>query len=428
LYYPKVLVLSNNCFSLSSNNGRTLGNFFCGWPKNRVAQFYIKPEVPQEDICANYLCVSDRMVLKLLLGKKSQSNKNPPENPSEQETKPVNKNAFTMIVRYIIWKISRWRKHYGFDSFIDSFHPDMVLLQAGDTPLMYDLARSVSKKRNIPIVIYNSEDHVLRKKNYFSRDFLGVLTYPIFRHILNRSFVKTLKQSSYVIYISEKLQKAYQKLYQHNSTVIYTSTNIVSSTPRTSHDPLKISYFGNLDFNRYVSLVALANAFSEVDSRISVDVFGNITTPEIKASLESCKFIRTHGFVPYEVIRKVIDNSDILLHTESFDDMHQRINSNFFSTKIADCLASGKPFLVYAPSHIAFMEYLSEHNAAILIDNPDNLYETVYKTIKSEKFRFQYIDQALRLANENHNFDKNREKFQQILNLVFDKNANKDIC
>lgn len=422
--FPKVLIISNNCFSLSSNNGRTLGNFFNGWPQDKLAQFYIKPEIPQEDICSNYLCVSDKMVLDLLMMRKNtESGSETAEKSSTEEGKPVSKNAFTMLIRYMIWRIARWRKCYGFDKFVDAFAPEIVLLQAGDTPSMYDLARSISEKRNIPLVIYNSEDHVLRKHNYFPHSLLGKLTYPIFHHILNGSFVKTLKRSSYVVYISDKLQKEYQKLYSHNSSVIYTSTNVTANKQNHCNDPLKISYFGNLDFERYISLVDIANAFSAEDSRTVVDVYGKITAPEIHDALVNCKSICTHGFVPYEVIRDVIKNSDVLLHTESFSDSFQRINSNYFSTKIADCLASGKSFFAYAPGHIAFMEYLSENKAAILANKPEKLRETVANIVMSEEFRTQYVEKALWLANENHNFEKNKEKVQSILIKLYGESA-----
>jgi len=31
--YPRVLVISHNAFSLTSNNGKTFSSIFAGWPK-----------------------------------------------------------------------------------------------------------------------------------------------------------------------------------------------------------------------------------------------------------------------------------------------------------------------------------------------------------------------------------------------------------
>ena len=60
----KVLVVSNNCFSLSNSNGRTLGNLFAGWPKSDLAQFCVIAQDPNWDLCDNYYCLEDMTVLK----------------------------------------------------------------------------------------------------------------------------------------------------------------------------------------------------------------------------------------------------------------------------------------------------------------------------------------------------------------------------
>lgn len=62
--YPKVLVISHNCFSTSGSNGRTLGNFFVNWPKEAIAQFFIFNEIPDSSVCENYFRVTDTEALK----------------------------------------------------------------------------------------------------------------------------------------------------------------------------------------------------------------------------------------------------------------------------------------------------------------------------------------------------------------------------
>ncbi|MEG2402761.1 MAG: hypothetical protein RSB34_07500, partial [Muribaculaceae bacterium] len=62
--YPRTLVISNNSFSLTNSNGRTLGNFFIGWPKESLAQFCISSDGPNYDICNNYYCITDKEALK----------------------------------------------------------------------------------------------------------------------------------------------------------------------------------------------------------------------------------------------------------------------------------------------------------------------------------------------------------------------------
>lgn len=65
--YPRVLVVSNNCFSDSNSNGRTLGNFFINWDKDSIAQFYIQAELPNSNVCENFYRVTDYEVLNSFL-------------------------------------------------------------------------------------------------------------------------------------------------------------------------------------------------------------------------------------------------------------------------------------------------------------------------------------------------------------------------
>jgi hypothetical protein len=422
MWYPKILIISNNCFSLSSNNGRTLGNFFIGWPQAHLAQFYIKSEEPDKSICSNYLCISDHRVFEMLVrSKRSADIFRKQQVEINEQTNNIKKNSFTMIIRYALWSIAPWKSELF--NFIEKFTPDLILLQAGDTPMMYDITRIISKQKNIPIVMYNSEDHVLRSKDYFGNNNLSCLFFPIFIYLLRKSFRKTLNQTSHVIYISEKLQTTYQKLLCHESSVIYTSSDVNRCESPVEHSPLIVSYFGNLEFNRYISLIELANVFNKVDPRIIIDVYGKVSPGEMMNKLENCSTIRLKGFVHYDVIKQVMKDSDILLHVESFDGYYCHFNTHYFSTKIADCLASGRTFVVYAPSKIAFVEYLGANDAAIIISNKNELESTVKLITESLEFRMSKISNALFTADKNHNIDKNRERFQRIL-IKMIKNEN----
>ncbi|SDA11385.1 Glycosyltransferase involved in cell wall bisynthesis [Ruminococcus sp. YE71] len=409
--YPRVLVISNNCFSESTNNGRTLGNFFKGWPHDKLAQFYIKQEEPWKDVCEKYYCFTDKQVLNMLLHRKDQPNM--ADNNSNKDSTGVGKNAVTMIIRALLWKFIPW-ENMGFAKFVNNFKPEAVLLQAGDTIFMYDLAYKIAKKRRIPLYIYNSEDHVLREKNYFDNTTLGNIVYPIFHFWLKNSFWRTMKHTKTVIYISDKLKDTYNKIMKHNSEVIYTSTELLTSFNHAENCPLKVSYFGNMDFDRDSSLIELAEAFNESDKRIVIETYGRFPA-EIQNRLQKCKAIDIKGFVSYDKLKEVIENSDIIVHIESFSEYYAQFNDHYFSTKIADCLVSGKPFLVYAPAKIAFVEYLKNNDAAIIISDTTELKTIVNRTVNDSDYRKSKIINAINVANRNHNVDTNRRKFQSVL-------------
>ena len=62
--FPKVLVISHNVFSNTSNMGRTLKNFFIGWDKDSLAQLYLRSEIPTTNVCENYFRITDFDMLK----------------------------------------------------------------------------------------------------------------------------------------------------------------------------------------------------------------------------------------------------------------------------------------------------------------------------------------------------------------------------
>ena len=51
---PKILIISNNALSTTSNNGKTLESFLHYFDKNRIAQLYLKNEIfPYESFCSD---------------------------------------------------------------------------------------------------------------------------------------------------------------------------------------------------------------------------------------------------------------------------------------------------------------------------------------------------------------------------------------
>ena len=51
---PRVLVISNNSFSNTSNNGKTLASFFKDFSSENIAQLYFNKEVPDVEKFDNY--------------------------------------------------------------------------------------------------------------------------------------------------------------------------------------------------------------------------------------------------------------------------------------------------------------------------------------------------------------------------------------
>lgn len=420
---PKVLVISNECFSKTSSNGRTLGNFFIGWPKDHLAQFFLSGS-PDSYYCERYFKVSDRQSLNALLHRGCVGGETEPSN-EEAEKKPVKRerktarNALTMLGRNVIWKTGVW-KEKGYWNWVDAFAPDVVLLQSGDCAFMFDLAVETTKHTNAKLAIYNSEGYYYKDFDYFRGTGLAHTVYPVFKRQLKKSLEKAYAMAGCVFYICDELKEAYAKDFSGYAETIFTGSEIRYAEKAKKNDNFTTVYLGNLGLKRHESLMDIAQTLQEISKNLYVDVYGKATSEEVANALNTCCGIRYHGMVPYEKVKEILRDSDLLLHVESFDPFYQEDVKFGFSTKIADSLSSGNCFLLYAPEHFACFQYLKNNDAAYTASSKQEMEMILRNLVDDPKARARYRENALTLAEKNHRTEKNSEKFQSVLRKLVD--------
>ena len=311
--YPRLLVVSNECISAATSNGRTLRNFLVGWPKEKLAQFCIRSTAPDMDTCQRYYFVSDRHALhSFLTGKKASGEMIPEAVDAAYSDAPGGRNAMTMLIRNMVWSSKRWQGE-DFFRWVEDFSPELILFQSGDSAFMQDIARNLKQKYDIPLVIYNSEPFYFREKDYFRSHKYTELFYPAFRRQFCKAFEKCQRLADNTVYCCDELKEDYDKIFGPVSEVIHTVTQM---KPAEDHenDPLKISYLGNLDLDRYKSLVEIGCALQKVSSNLHLDVYGKIPDQATQDAFDNCAGIDYKGFVSYDQVVQVIGSSDILIH------------------------------------------------------------------------------------------------------------------
>ena len=133
----KVLVVSHNVFSFSSNMGRTLANFFKSFPCEDIAQLYLHTEVPTTDICKNYFRITDFDILKK---RKSETGTRLSEADiqkdlaSERIDEGVEAQIYQLgrkrrpwmyIGRNLLWGMGKW-KNSRLKQWLDDFDADII--------------------------------------------------------------------------------------------------------------------------------------------------------------------------------------------------------------------------------------------------------------------------------------------------------------
>ena len=427
--FPKLLVISNCCLSNSTSNGRTLKNFLIGWPKEKIAQFCIHFEKPDFSTCDNYYYISDWDALNAFCFKGSKNGVVSPMEEKNEKTasrnatitasnfdgNKVGRNAFSSYLREIVWSSKRWKGNY-FYKWVDNFHPEVILLQAGDSGFMCKLCFEISKRYKIPIVVYNSEAYYFKDFDYMKSTGWKKHFYPIFKRRFRKNFEKLMAKASSAVYCCDMLTEDYRKTFSTPGVTIYTATAVKpcekSNIP--SH-PFKISYLGNLGVGRHTGLIEIAEALQSISPEFKLDVYGKIPNDTVKNAFDSCPGINYNGFVSYEQVKEVMRESDVLVHTENFSDYYRVDLKYAFSTKIADSLASGTCFLLYAPEEIAVSQYLIKNEAAYVVGDKKELRKTLETLINTPDARSIYMAHAKEIVEKNHVADTNSATFQKIL-------------
>ena len=412
--YKNLLVISHNCFSKTGSNGRTLSNYIKGWKHDKIAQLYIHPEKPDFEVCSQYYCISDSDILKSILRKENPAgcivkDENKKENNAKKSNNKSVKNSFMFIMRELAWESRIWDEK-GLKLWVDTFKPEIILVQAGDSSFLFNIALSIAQKYSAEIVIYNTEGYYFKKTSYLQENKISKYMYPILNKHFKKCYEKLVGAAKCEIYNCSLLAEDY-------ASVLHTNNQVIMNTSEFTDEKVvypkkkKIIYAGNLGLYRHKSLIEFANALQKVDSNMWVDVYGKIPNERVREELMACQGIRFHGFISYEKLKIELRESQYLLHVESFDQFYKEDLKYAFSTKIADSLAAGSCLFVYAPGNMAISQYLRNSNAAVLINHSEMLVKEISYVLNDEYITKQYSDNGRKLAELNHDIKKNRRKF-----------------
>lgn len=418
----RVLVLSNNCFSLSNSNGRTLGNLFWGWPKENLAQFCVIARDPNWDVCSNYYCLEDRSVLKSFIHCKKAEGRRLYQAASEcvvdsNTIKISKKTVCKVIIRELVWSCKRWES-ISFKRWVNDFDPEVIVLQFGDSIFMQNIAYSISRERKIPLVIYNTEGYYFFSQNWYHSSLGDGLIFRIYKSVYKKVVRKLMGITSFCVYLNDKLKSDYDKEFGANSIVIYNSSSLEVSKPMAMSKKIsRISYLGNLDLYRDSAIMEVAEVLREINPEFNVDVYGR-ASESIRQRLESAPGVVYRGFITYDKVIKVIEESDVLLHVETEQGNKEWQLQYAFTTKIADSLSSGKCFVVYAPKELACSQYVESHQCGYVASDKEELKKVLDSVIYDDSIRNKIINNSLEVAMQNHNLQTNANKFQSILHEV----------
>lgn len=418
--YPKVLVISHNVFSLTSNNGKTMDAFFNGWDDNCISQLYFHSEIPTSNTCKRYFRITDFDLLKSIIKFKSpgevifidentlNSKSSRIDTGIEAEIYKSGRKIKSLMyfLRNLIWRLNTWNSR-KLNDWIDEFNPEVIFLVAGDYTFSIELALKICKKRNIPLVVFFGDDYyfleerkksILNKWNYYS---------------FKKSFNELFSYLKAYICASDKMLDLYTDKFFKEGYAIMTPTIVNNESESCMNNNIKISYMGNLGYERWKPLIEIGKCLKEIN--LQIDIYSHEKRGDVLSELSTENGIKFHGAVSSREVKSIIESSTIIVHVESIKEEIKNKTRYSMSTKIAESLGSGVCLFAYGPEDVSSIEYLIENNAACVVTRKEDLKSKLYAILENKELRKKHINNAYKLASSRHDFNKNTHIFYKII-------------
>ena len=414
----KILVISHLAFNNTNNVGKTLCCIFRDFPKEELSQIFFNPTPPNIDMCRSYFAVTDKDIIHSLKGV-SAGNRIIYDDSSSRNidgnayTGLIKKNTLSMLLRDFVWKLGRIN-YSELYSWIDDINPDVIFLAPGDSVFPYRIARKISKKKKLPVITFLMDDfyHGFRSR--------GVISF--FRNVwLRKSISGTIKVSSAIYSVCQEMADEYSKMFKKQIDVLYTPVDYDVPEPnlyQRKSNNLVFLYAGNLGLERWKVLCKIAEALdNHLGSRLVV--YSSPTYKEPIKELSAYKSFEFGGFVDANTLANRIKESDVVLHVESFNEEMIQRTLYSVSTKIPECLASGKVFLAIGSPLQAGIKYLMKNEAAYVCTSLDDIDKSINE-IHDPQFDYsRYLTNAYKLMQANHNAVTTRKILShKIQNLI----------
>lgn len=429
---PKILIISNNPLSTTSNNGKTLASFFTDFPAENIAQLYFSEEQPDNATYYNYYKISDVQILKSLItfknagetvsvAKKHRDNKYQKNILSNK----LRNNSFFRFMREIMWYIGKWETE-KLKNWVSEFSPDIVFFCAGNSGFAYDVVSSVLELKNSKLVTYITDDYILPRNTISPFWWLH-------RNVIYKKMKKNVNRCDLFATISEEMRHEYKKIFDKDSiTILNIPTSMKIESMRCSNNDnqdkriIKLIYTGGLHYKRYNTLMLLGKSIKLYNNektnlqKLELNIYSNqIPNSKIYNKINIHNASNFCGSLNSNQLTIILNQADILVHVESYDRSCVEATKLSISTKIPEYLSLEKPIIAIGPPNIASMEYLK--NSAFCITNEHNIYNELCDFINNKDLQLKYASRAIKQYNEFHEKSVVSQNLKNQILQIFNK-------
>lgn len=429
----KKKVLTTSIPSWSQLSGAdTLSTLLEDYGADRVANIYIRSDVPDSKSCANYFQIMELNVIKSIFHPKLQTGRRvylseDSALTSKESAEIKEKNIYSFFTRYrfrvflwlreLLWKLGKWNSR-ELNAFISEFHPDVFVFSIESYRYYNRLNQYIidTYKPKKVIGFLWDDNFTYRQEPY---NIFAILD----RFFLRRSVFKLISSCDEVLAICPLMKKECDKEFNINSLVVTKPSREISNLPytRKGHGIIRLVYTGSLVIGRFDTIKLLVDIINEINKEFGFRFFFDIysQTSLSKSQIDSLNMpnsSRFNGSISQSAVFEEQQRADILVFVENLDNRCKNIARLSFSTKITDYLSSGRCIIAIGPQDISSINYFKEEDAALVASHRQELREKLITILSNDSLLEYYANQARNLALNNHNRERIKSMFDEIIN------------
>lgn len=422
----KILVVSNNPFSKTKNNGKTLSSFFCNLAigKNQIRQLFFSDETPESDFCDFYYKISDYDVLTSTFSKIEPGNCiNESKIPISIERNSIitefKKMETVRLLREAIWK-NKLDSFQQLINWVKEFEPNILFFCAGDSLFVYEIVQMICDIVKCKLIIYVTDDYILPIKgfNYLKR---------YRRNLIKNKMKKCIENSDVFLTICDEMRLTYKKIFEKDSITmsnVYYSESTINNEKIQGDKHLKVMYAGGIHFNRHKVLIKIAQTIENYNKTQNENVslilcFNELPQKKIVNKFSKFECVKLLINKTAEELKLFYESVDILIHVESFDKKSIESTRLSFSTKITEYMATGKCIIAVGPKNVASINYLDQ--VCFVIDDLNKLEENMMRVLTDDKFRTEIRNKTNLCYKNNHEPVRILNKLSKVLYKLLEK-------
>lgn len=367
-----ILVLSNIEWSDNNAFGNTMSNLFSGISDVELASLYRRSSLPNNSVCKKYYKISVSSVLKKIFSPEkigtyfetdgeTSGNKMESDDSEKKAISFVHKFKLNNVLYFaedMLFATKRWEND-KFKSFINDFKPDIVFsfAKASKTHLLF--INTVKK--------YCPE---CKSVSFIVDDICSA-----FKSKKHKSIIAgQLRQAAKVYAITPSLKRKYEELFAVEIDILTKGCDFTLPVKEKHNSVKTMVYAGNLLYGRDKTLIELSREIKAHNANSENKLFLKIYSPTIvdesvKYALSIPDASEFMGAKPYDEIVEILNDADLSLHVESFDEKQKEIVKHSFSTKITDCLQSGSVLFSIGPDGLASIDAAKSIDGAFCATN-----------------------------------------------------------